>query len=149
MVQRTPEALAELYKTDEMAWLEQTAELVRTHRFEHVDAANLAEYLTDMAKRDKREVYSRLVVLLTHLLTWTYQPEKQSSSWRATIREQRRELKQLLESATLTDYAHSVYAEAYAAAREQAADETGLPLPTFQAYSICSLDEALEQFSLD
>lgn len=68
MVQRTPHALAALYEADETAWLERTADLVRTGRFDQLDAGTLAEYLTDMAKRDRREVFSRLVVLLSHLL---------------------------------------------------------------------------------
>ncbi|MBV5309018.1 DUF29 domain-containing protein, partial [Chromatium okenii] len=33
-----------------------------------------------------------LVVLLTHLLKWHYQPERRGSSWERTIREQRRAL---------------------------------------------------------
>ena len=61
-----------------------------------MDYQNLSEYLADMARRDRREVFSRLVVLLSHLLKWEHQPEKRSGSWRGTILEQRRELRQLL-----------------------------------------------------
>ena len=124
MVQRTPHALAALYDADETAWLEQTAELIRSNRLDHLDTGSLAEYLTDMAKRDRREVFSRLVILLTHLLKWDYQPDRRGGSWRATIREQRRELRQLFESGTLRNHAAAVLADAYAEARAQAADET-------------------------
>ena len=78
MVQRTPEPPLSLYEADETAWLEQTAELVRAGRFDQVDAVNLAEYLTDMARRDRREVFSRLVVLLSHLLKWDHQQDRRS-----------------------------------------------------------------------
>lgn len=74
---------------------------------------------------------SRLVVLITHLLKWEYQPQQQSGSWRATIREQRREMQEIVESGTLRNRAQAALPKAYAAARRQAADETGLPRDTF------------------
>lgn len=143
MVQRTPAALAELYDVDETAWLEYTAELVRGQRFDQLDAATLAEYLTDMAKRDRREVVSRLVVLFVHLLKWRHQPAGRTGSWHATILEQQRELRQLLESGTLHNHAVSKLDEAYADARKQAAAQTGLPRSTFAETCDWDLDSAL------
>jgi hypothetical protein len=132
VVQPTPQALAELYEVDETAWLEQTAELVRSRRFDQVDSSNLAEYLSDTARRDRREVKSRLVTLLAHLLKWVHQRERRGGSWRGTILEQQRELREILESGTLRNHAETVLAKAYADARQQAAakmdqDETALP----------------------
>jgi hypothetical protein len=143
MVQRTPHALAALYEADETAWLELTADLVRAGRLGEIDPRTLAEYLTDMAKRDRREVFSRLVTLLTHLLKWEHQPEGRTGSWRGTIREQRRELRQLLESGTLRNHALAVLADAYAEARAQAADETGLGVATFPVENPRDLDAAV------
>ena len=143
MVQRTPHALATLYEADETAWLEQTAALVRGHRFDQLDPVTLAEYLTDMAKRDRREVFSRLVVLLAHLLKWEHQPDRRSRSWRGTILEQQRELRQLLESGTLRNHADAVLAEAYTDARKQAAAETGLARGTFPAECVWDVASAL------
>jgi hypothetical protein len=131
MVQRTPVATAALYEVDETAWLEATADLIRMGRLTEVDLNTLAEYLTDMAKRDRREVFSRLVALLSHLLKWECQPDRRSGSWRGTILEQQRELRQLLESGTLRAHATAVFAEAYADARKQAAAETGLARTAF------------------
>jgi hypothetical protein len=133
MVQRTSHALAALYETDETAWLEQTADLIRHGRHGEVDPITLAEYLTDMARRDKREVFSRLVMLLTHLLKWEHQPEGRTGSWRGTIREQRREMRQLLESGILRSHAAVVLNDAYVEARAQVADETGLDTAIFPA----------------
>src|SRR5258708_889931 len=84
--------LSALYMDDETAWLEAMAALIRRRDFARLDLDNLSEYLTDMAARDRREVRSRLVLLLSHLLKWDYQPEKRSGSWRATILNQRQEL---------------------------------------------------------
>jgi hypothetical protein len=143
MVQRTPGATAALYEADETAWLEATAELIRQGRLGDIDLGSLAEYLTDMARRDRREVFSRLVALLSHLLKWEYQPDRRSGSWRGTIREQRRELRQLLESGSLRNHATAVLPEAYAEARAQAADETELDPEVFPAESPWGLDEAI------
>ena len=70
MVQRTLPTLAALYEADETAWLDQTAALIRSGRLDQLDTANLAEFLTDMARGDRREVVRRLVILLVHLLKW-------------------------------------------------------------------------------
>jgi hypothetical protein len=142
MVQRTPAATAALYEVDETAWLEAAADLIRSGRLTEVDPNTLAEYLTDMARRDRREVFSRLVVLLSHLLKWEYQPDHRPRSWRGTILEQQRELRQLLESGTLRSHATAVLADAYAEARKQAA-ETGLARAAFPEECGWDLDSAL------
>ncbi len=143
MVQRTPVALATLYEVDETAWLEATAELVRAARWEDIDSENLAEYLDDMARRDRREVNSRLTTLLAHVLKWTYQPERRSNSWRATIIEQRQELQNCLGRGVLRNHAQAVLAEAYVNAVEQATAETGLAAATFPTECAYTLDELL------
>jgi hypothetical protein len=137
--------LETLYERDETAWLEAMAALAAAGRYAEMDYPNLSEYLADMAKRDRREVFSRLVVLLAHLLKWEQQPDRRGGSWRGTIREQRRELRQLLESGTLRNHAAAVLADAYAEARRQAADETELDLTVFPADNPWGLEEILGQ----
>jgi hypothetical protein len=70
MIQQAAAPLSELYEADETAWLDAMADLVRQGRLEELDYAHLAEYLTDMARSDRREVESRLTTLLEHLLKW-------------------------------------------------------------------------------
>src|SRR5437660_5069589 len=137
--------LGTLYERDETAWLEAMSALAANGRHTEMDFAHLSEYLADMAKRDRREVFSRLVVLLSHLLKWEQQPERRSGSWRGTIREQRRELRQLLESGTLRNHAEAVLAGAYAEARRQAADETELSLDVFPVEDARGVDELLAE----
>ncbi|MBY0526268.1 MAG: DUF29 domain-containing protein [Gemmataceae bacterium] len=137
--------LSLLYDRDETAWLEAMSALAASGRYAEMDHRHLSEYLSDMAKRDRREVFSRLVVLLCHLLKCAHQPERQSGSWRGTIREQRRELRQLLESGTLRNHAEAVLADAYAEARRQAADETEMSLDVFPAEDGRGLDELLAE----
>ena len=137
--------LTVLYEQDETAWLEAMSALAASGRFAEMDFRHLSEYLADMAKRDRREVFSRLVVLLSHLLEWEHQPERRSGSWRGTMREQGRELRQLLESGTLRNHAEAVLADAYAEARRQAGDETELSLDVFPAENARGLDELLAE----
>ena len=135
------ETLPVLYSRDETAWLEAMALLICEGRLRDLDYPNLREYLEDMARRDKREVESRLAVLIAHLLKWTHQSERRSGSWRATIEVQRHELTLLLQSATLRNYAESVLPDTYIAGVRQAVAETGLPTGTFPLMCPYSLEQ--------
>ena len=132
-----------LYEQDETAWLEAMAELARDGRAEGLDLANLAEYLSDMARRDRREVESWLVVLLTQLLKWTHQPEHRSRTWRAIVVEQRQELNRLADRGVLRNHAEAVLASVYPDAVERAAAETGLSPESFPAECRYTLDPLL------
>lgn len=145
MVQRTPQALASLYETDETAWLEQMAALVRAGQWHELDSVHLAEYLSDMAKRDRREVRSRLTVLLAHLLKWEHQPDQRSNSWRGTIEHQRQELLEILTSQVLRSHATDILPRAYANAIRQAAAETGLDVGVFPAVLSWTMEQILSE----
>jgi hypothetical protein len=80
---------------------------------------------------------------MAHLLKWECQPDRQCGSWRGTIREQRRELRQLLESGTLLNHATDVLADAYTEARRQAADEAEVSVETFPVDRPWDLDDLL------
>lgn len=138
-------AVASLYESDETGWLEWTADLVAQGRCDELDRENLSEFLRDMARRDKREVRSRLRILLTHLLKWEYQQDKQTGSWRATILTQRRDLKMILESSTLRNHASEILAETYRDALEMAAVETMIAEEVFPCESPWSLDQLMDE----
>lgn len=141
MPEQTTPATVSLYEQDETAWLEQTAGLVAQRRFAEIDHHHLSEYLADMARRDKREVLSRLVVLLAHLLKWEHQPQQRTRSWEATILHQRQELQDLLESGTLRNHAREMLAKAYDRAVKQAALEMGMAEGAFPAACPWPLEE--------
>ena len=92
MKQRTLNERAD-YDRDFYQWTQETAESICRGEFDRIDCEHLAEEIADMGKRDKREVRSRLTVLIMHLLKWQAPPElRERSSLRATIVEQRRQL---------------------------------------------------------
>jgi hypothetical protein len=136
--------LKQLYEQDETAWLEWNARLLREGRLEDLDHEDLSEYLEDMARRDRREVESRLAVLLAHLLKWTFQPTMRSRSWRATVEVQRHELSLLLKSGTLRNHAEAERESAYAAAIRQAAIEMGLDATMFPETCPYTIQQLLE-----
>lgn len=143
MVQRITPVVDSLYDTDETAWLEVTAEFIRLGQWENVDATHLAEYLDDMARRDKREVLSRLGVLIAHLLKWRHQPDRRTRSWQETVEVQRQELAELLESGTLRNYAEETLGKAYTNGVRQFVAETGLLENSVPNECESSLDEVL------
>lgn len=143
MIQRREPTLSQLYEVDETAWLEAMTELIQQGRCDQLDYPHLQEYLGDMARRDRREVESRLRTLLTHVLKWLHQPDHRSRSWRGTIIEQRQELSDLTASGVLRNHAETVLADAYAKAVERAAAETNLAAESFPEACPYTLDQLL------
>jgi hypothetical protein len=126
------------YETDFVAWSEQQASLLHAHRFElealGIDAANLVDEVEALGQSVKRDLRSRLVILLLYLLKWDYQPMRQSVSWRVTIDEQRVQIADLLqENPSLRPTLGGVLAKAYESARRYAVADTGLKPDTFPA----------------
>jgi hypothetical protein len=143
MIQPATTALSELYESDETAWLEAMADLIRQGRWDDLDYPHLGEYLADMARRDRWEVESRLATLLAHVLKWGHQPDQRSRGWRGTIIEQRQELADLTARGVLRNHAEVTLPGAYAKAVERAAAETGLPAEAFPAECPYTLDQLL------
>ena len=143
MIQRAVEDLPALYEADETAWLDAMSELVRQGRLDQLDYAHLAEYLEDMARRDRREVESRMTVLITHVLKWAHQPSKRSRSWHGTIVTQQQELVEDAGSGVLRRHAEEVLPKVYAKAVKRAAAETGLPAKMFPAKCPYTLNQLL------
>jgi hypothetical protein len=117
----------ELYDQDFFEWTETTAALLRQGKWHDVDMEACAEEIESLGNRDKRELGSRLQVLVMHLLKWCYQPSERSGSWRSTINTQRLELTVLLEqSPSLRRLVEMNLTRRYPYAREEALAETGL-----------------------
>ncbi|MDJ0580164.1 DUF29 domain-containing protein [Crocosphaera sp.] len=134
-----------LYDKDYYLWLEETVQLLREGRLTDLDIPNLIEEMKDMGRSEKNALESNLIVLLMHLLKWKYQPQKQSGSWRRSIREHRRRiLKAFRNSPSLKRYFEVVFDESYQEARKQAADETGLCLNTFPKNCHFKIEEILD-----
>jgi len=86
-----PETLT-TYQQDVVAWAHEQATLIRAGRFDLLDLEHIADEIDDVGKSEARELQSRLALLIGHLLKYQYQPERRSTSWELTIREQRKRI---------------------------------------------------------
>ncbi|HET8548179.1 MAG TPA: DUF29 domain-containing protein [Bryobacteraceae bacterium] len=137
---------ADLYRADFHEWAVRTAELLRQGRLAEVDVEHVAEEISEMGNRDRREVRSRLEVLLMHLLKWQVQPEGRSSSWTSTIVGQQTQLRLIFEdSPSLRLLADEEFNLRYERARWRAISETGLPEEVFPGIAPYALEEALRE----
>ena len=131
---------AAAYDEDFYAWTQEQARLLRSGDVRSIDIENVAEEIESMGRSDRREVESRLTVLLADLLKWQFQPAQRSTSWQRTMLEQRRRIAKLLqESPSLAALRDKALVGAYPDAREDAALEAGLaidPLPQACPYTM-------------
>jgi hypothetical protein len=133
-----------LYEQDFYAWTLQQAELLRTRRLDCADLDNIAEEIESMGRSVKRELISRLAVLLLHLLKWQHQPAFRSRSWQLTIKGQRRSLdRHLRDNPSLKSQLDEAMADAYGDATIEAERETGLAAETFPESCLFTFDQAI------
>lgn len=109
------ETRSKLYDRDFCLWVEDTVAKLKAQNFNELDLENLIEEIESLGKRDRRELESRLDVLLNHLLKRCYVPMPECyRGWELTIREQRKELQRLLkQSPSLQNYLSEVFEEVW------------------------------------
>lgn len=135
---------AKLYDEDFYAWANEQAGLLRAGKLSEADIEHIAEEIESMGKGEKRELVSRLNVLLLHLLKWQFQPGPRSASWQATIRVRRRDLAaHLADNPSLKALLPPAIAQAYGNAAIEAETETGLSEGTFPATCPWSYDTVM------
>lgn len=136
------------YDTDFYEWTQHQATALAAGHVSELDLANLAEEIESLGKRDRRELVSRLGVLVMHLLKWRYQPEgrRTGHSWRSTIRTQRRDIEQLLrQSPSLRRLVSEMIEEDFRHIRFDASDDTGLPLEAFPETCPWTAEQVLDE----
>jgi hypothetical protein len=122
----------DLYEIDFYVWTQEQARLLRERRWADLDLDNLVDEVSSVGSSEKREIRNRLTKLLAHLLKWKYQPGHRGPSWRRTIRDQRRELADIVESSpSLAEYVKQQVSQRYLGATLDAASETGIAIGLF------------------
>jgi len=133
------------YDADFHAWSKDQAARLRALRPKSIDWENVAEEIEGLGGSQRREIRSRLIVLLTHLLKWAYQPDQRSNSWRASIAGAREEIRtEVAESPSLRRYPGEVLPRQYPLARLDASGQTGLPLEVFPETCPYTMDEIID-----
>ena len=127
-----------LYEQDLNLWLLTTIKQLQQGDLNRLDIEHLIEELEGLAGRDRRELESRLEVLLSHLLKRLFVPSPHDyRGWELTMKEQRNRLKRLLkQSPSLRNYFISVFPEIYQDAFELVSLEyTDVSFPEVWPYS--------------
>jgi hypothetical protein len=134
----------DLYEHDFYAWANEQAALLRSGQLSAADIEHIAEEIESMGKTEKRELISRLKILLMHLLKWQFQPVGRSVSWQLTIKEQRREVaRHLADNPSLKARLPETMADAYGDAIIAAARETSMPEAAFPAECTWSFEQIM------
>jgi Domain of unknown function DUF29 len=138
-------AKSPLYDNDFYAWSAQQAELLRAGKLKQADIEHIAEEIESMGRTEKRELISRLAVLLLHLLKWKFQPAKRGASWEASIRVQRNRLADHLDdNPSLRPLLPQAIKAAYRDAVLETIAETGLHGATFSEACPWSMEQTLD-----
>jgi hypothetical protein len=115
------------YNSDYYGWTLDQVELLKRGQFQKMDVENLIEELEAMGRSEKRALESRMIVLLTHLLKWHYQPARRGKSWELTIKGQRVNCLDVLEdNPSLKSTLDALFIRSYNRSKIEAAKETGL-----------------------
>ena len=133
------------YEQDFYGWTQEQASLLRAGRLIDLDIDNLIEEIETMGRSEKRELESRLIVLLLHLLKWKYQETRRGRSWQLSIIEQRLKFKQTLEeNPGLKPQLANILASAYSFAAIKAARETKISSNIFPVVCPWGLEEVMQ-----
>ena len=134
-----------LYETDFYAWTEAQVHLLKTQQWDGLDTVNLIEEVETLGRKERQELRNRLAILIGHLLKWQFQPAQQSNSGLGTIREQRLQLKLLLQdSPSLKPYLEQALSDAYDLGVALTIRETELNEQVFLEVCPFSLGQILE-----
>jgi hypothetical protein len=86
-----------LYEQDILLWVEDTVAKLKARDFENLDLENLIEEVEALGISQKKELISRLIVILEHLLKRLYvNSPHDHNGWQRRIRTQRNDLQVLM-----------------------------------------------------
>jgi hypothetical protein len=138
--------MTDLYDKDTYTWAMQQADALRRRSANEVDWDNVAEEIESVGRSEARELVSRYVVLLCHLLKWRFQPDRRGASWQVTIRTQRGLIaRHLDDNPGLKARRDEIFAKAYFEAAAEATLQTDLPVETFPETNPFTLAQAMDE----
>ncbi len=86
-----------LYNSDFLAWVDETTAKLRARDFDTLDIENLIEEIDSLGASQRKELLSRLTVLLEHLIKRIYiNMPQEFNCWVRSIRNQRTEIEILI-----------------------------------------------------
>jgi len=144
----TTDPKTSLYEQDFYLWIQETVEILKKGQLEQLDIENLIEEVDSMGKSQRKELKTRLTVLIEHLLKlqyWTTEKDYNARGWRNTIVEQRRQIAYtLVDSPSLKAIINDMFLDCYQDARNDTLRKYQLPSTLFPQESPFSLFEVLD-----
>ena len=111
---------------------------------DEVDFDNIIEEIESLGRSEKNGLTSSIRLILSHLLKWQYQPDKRTSSWKATIRTHRIQANFYLEdNPSLKSKIDDVLMKAYKRAVIEAANDTSIEDSVFPDECPYSFEEIM------
>jgi hypothetical protein len=136
-----------LYDQDFYLWIQTTVQQLKERNLEQLDIENLIEEIDSMGRSEKKELKTRLVVLIEHLLKlqyWTEEKDYNARGWRNTVVEQRRQIAYTLaDSPSLKAILNDVFLDCYQDARKDTINKYQLPSNLFPEDCPFSLTEVM------
>lgn len=136
-----------LYEEDFYLWIETTVQLLKAEKWTEIDKKNLLEELISMGKSEKRQLSSRIITVLEHLLKLAYWEEEREynargqlcvpSARKNTIIEQRKKIELILrDSPSLCSYLVDIFPKCYQDAKDVTERKTGLLFPDESPFTL-------------
>lgn len=139
--------MIDLYEHDFVRWTEEQARAIREGRLDALDREHLAEEIESMGGSERREIVSRLAVIIHHLLKQRVQPGLDGRSWRSTLYVQRSYIAQLVaKSPSLRPFLDEAFADALPVGIKYAELETGIYADRFELELVTLADALGEDF---
>lgn len=134
------------YDSDYDAWLAFQITNLQQGQWHELDIPHLVEELEGLNKSNERELESYLIVLLTHLLKWEFQPQLQCGSWSGLIKHSRNRIAKLFkQQKSLKHRVTEFIPEAYEDAKEIASEETKIKIHLFPKNCPYSTEQLLDK----
>ncbi len=134
------------YPNDFYGWTQQQAALLKARKFNELDFENLIEEIESMGASERKELDSRLIELMLHLLKWQFQPKRKGSSWEVSIAKQRVGLRKVLrDNPSLKYQLEQRIIDCYPDAKSYAAIETKLSKSHFPEECPYSLEQLFNE----
>lgn len=129
-----------LYEKDFYRWIETTVKLLQEEKWTEIDKENLLEELISMGKSEKRQLSSRIITVLEHLLKlayWEQEREYNARGWTNTIIEQRKQIELILrDSPSLRPQLVNIFPECYQDAKDVTERKTALSFPDKSPFTL-------------
>ncbi len=121
-----------LYESDFYSWTQRQADMLRSGKLEKADLANIIEEIETLGRSEESSLESAYMLVSMHLLKAMFQPQMTTPSWGQTILHNRLEIAKILrKNPGLKAKREPLFAAAFADARKEAAEETGIDLGRF------------------